>query len=121
MTMTQITNKKELLAALAEWVPNQFGRDGELRSATVFTELDSDRAMGISKELIDNLREEFNRHPPVGLTPQDFIRIAARNIDLSTQEELLHFMWQVGIMWETILNRIEKLKEVPKPPIIGDN
>ena len=119
--MSQITNKKELLLALAEWVPNQFGKDGELRSATIFTAVDSDRAIEINKELIDNLRDEFNRHPPVGLTPQDFIRIAARNIDLNTQEELLHFMWQTGIMWETILNRIEKLKGGENPLTIGEN
>lgn len=117
-----ISNKKELLAALSEWVPNQFGRDGEMRSATIFTDLDSERAIEISKELIDNLRDEFNRHAPAELTPQDFVRIAGRNIDLNTDVELLHFMWQTGIMWETIINRIEKLKFIPpEPPNIGEN
>lgn len=117
--MTQITNKKELLAALGPWVPNQFGRGGEPRTAGIFADIDSDRAIEINKEIIDNLRDEFNKHPPIDLPPQDFIRIAARNIDLNTELERLHFMWQVGIMWETIMNRIEQMKQ--PPPIIGEN
>ncbi len=119
----EITNKKELLAALSPWIPNQFGQNGEPRSPGIFDAIESDRAMALNKEIIDNLREEFNKHAPFELTPQEFIRIAARNIDLNTQEERLHFMWQTGIMWETIMNRIEKLKSQEPPPnsFIGDN
>jgi hypothetical protein len=116
-----ITNKKELLAALAPWIPAQFGADGSPRIASVFNELEHERAMEINMELIDNLREEFNKHPPIDVTPQDFIRIAARNVDLNTSEELLHFMWQTGIMWETTLNRIKEQKGPPPPPNIGEN
>lgn len=115
-----ITNKKELLAALAPWVPSQFGQYGEPRSSTIFFDVESDRALEINKQLLDNLKEEFNRHPPVDLPPQDFIRIAARDIDLNTQQELLHFMWQCGIIWETVLNRIG-VKQGPQQPFMGEN
>lgn len=120
--MEQINNKKELLAALAPWVPTQFGRAGDPQTYGIFDAIDTERAKELNKEIIDNLRNEFNKHPPVNLTPQDFIRIAARNIDLNIQEERLHFMWQVGIMWETIMNRIEQMKmQPPSEPNIGDN
>lgn len=115
--MEQITNKKELLAALNPWIPSMVGEQGEERASTLFTELDSGRAADINKEVIDNLRDEFNKHAPIGITPQEFIRIAARNIDLNTQIEMLQFMFQVGLMWETTMNRIDAaLKKLPPPP-----
>lgn len=123
--MEQITNKKELLAALSPWIPSMVGEKGEERASTLFMDVDSDRAAEINKEVIDNLREEFNKHSPIGITPQEFLRIAARNVDLNTQVELLHFMFQVGLMWETTVNRIDEMlkKQMPPPnsPNIGDN
>jgi hypothetical protein len=119
-----ITNKKELLAALSPWIPSMVGEKGEERASTLFSDIDSDRAADINKEVIDNLKEEFNKHSPIGITPQEFIRIAARNIDLNTQVELLHFMFQVGLMWETTVNRIDELlkrQKPPEPPNIGEN
>lgn len=120
---TQIANKKQLLAALSEWVPSQFGKDGEPRIASIFDALETERAMEITKEMADNLRDEFNLHPPVGLTPQQFVRIAARNVDLNTETELLHFMWQVGILWSTVMDRIAKMKQElpPLPPFPTEN
>lgn len=115
--MEQITNKKELLAALSPWIPSMVGEQGEERASTLFADIESDRAADINKEVIDNLKEEFNKHSPIGITPQEFIRIAARNIDLNTQVELLHFMFQVGLMWETTTNRLdEMIKRQQRPP-----
>ena len=93
------------------------GEQGEERASTLFADIESDRAADINKEVIDNLKEEFNKHSPIGITPQEFIRIAARNIDLNTQVELLHFMFQVGLMWETTTNRLdEMIKRQQRPP-----
>lgn len=122
--MEQITNKKELLAALSPWIPSMVGEKGEERASTLFADIDSDRAADINKEVIDNLRDEFNKHSPIGITPQEFIRIAARNVDLNAQVELLHFMFQVGLMWEVTTNKLDELlKRMPPPeaPNIGDN
>lgn len=121
--MKNITNKKQLLAALSPWVPAMLGEQGEERSATLFSDIDSDRALEINKEVIENLRDEFNKHSPIGITPQEFTRVAARNVDLNTQVEMLHFMFQIGLMWETTVNRIEEMKKkIPPPtPNIGDN
>lgn len=115
--MEQITNKKELLAALSPWIPSMVGEKGEERASTLFADIESERAADINKEVIDNLRDEFNRHAPIGITPQEFIKIAARNIDLNTQVEMFQFMFQVGLMWETTMNRIDAaLKKLPPPP-----
>ena len=116
--MTQITNKKELLAALSEWVPGRIGADGSLRIASIFEGVDHDRAMEIIKEINDNLRDEFNRHPPVDLTPQDFMRIAARNVDLNSQTEILTFVYHVGIIWEKVFTRITAMNQPPPGSIL---
>lgn len=122
--MEQITNKKELLAALSPWIPSMIGEKGEGRASSLFIDLESDRAADINKEVIDNLRDEFNKHSPLGITPQEFIRIAARNIDLNNQLEMFQFMFQVGLMWETTTNRIDEMvKKQQRPPDlnIGEN
>lgn len=115
----QITNKKELLAALSPWIPSMVGEHGEERAVTLFSDIDSDRALELNTEIIDNLRKEFNKYPAIGITPQEFVRIAARNIDLNNQLEMFHFMFQVGLMWETTANALDKLKERKAPPPFG--
>lgn len=116
----QITNKKELLNALTEvWVPRRVNSHGEAGSTSIFEELDSDRAWQINTEMQENLVEDLTENIGAERSPAEFVRVLGRNLELNGDLELLHFMWQAGILYDTILN-LNRTGGI-KPPAIGEN
>lgn len=115
-----VTNKKELLDALAsDGVMQGFELDGVAVMYTMFEDVDRGRAKFISKEieenLIDYLRENGKTRDismgevkgvefKLSFTPISFIKALLRNVELNSDVECLHSIYEIAGHHTKLLN-----------------
>jgi hypothetical protein len=116
-----VTTKKELTALFADPMFQGLTEQGQEISYTLFQNIEYPRASEISGQLSDNivdwLFEDFKFKEDhleirVQLNIVSFAHAALRNVDLNSQEEVLHATFQMGYLFDRVLNRMNQIKRL---------
>lgn len=93
------SNKKELLEGINESEFQGLDESGEIVVFSVFN-LDNKRAENIARDVTENILEwlkgQKDSDPGLGYSPQTFMKVAARNLELNGEAEVNHFIYTCG-------------------------
>jgi hypothetical protein len=116
-----VTTKKELTALFADPMFQGLTEQGQEISYTLFQNIEYPRASEISKQLSENIIDWMMEDFKLGegyieLTVQfnivSFAHAALRNVELNSQEEVLHATFQMGYLFDRVLNRMKQFKQL---------
>jgi hypothetical protein len=116
-----VTTKKELTALFADPMFQGLTEQGQEISYTLFQNIEYPRASEISKQLSENIIDWMMEDFKLGegyieLTVQfnivSFAHAVLRNVELHSQEEVLHATFQMGYLFDRVLNRMKQFKQL---------
>jgi len=111
----ELNNKNDLKAIMAESDMQGLNEQGEFESFSVFEGPDKLTSWRIFKAIRENLRVHLNNQQfeqgRIEITALEMLQVCMEGIELSTTGEVLHFIWEVGRVYQETRMKLEVLKE----------
>lgn len=111
----ELNNKNDLKAILAESDMQGLNDQGEFESFSVFEGVNKMTSWKIFKAIRENLRIHLNdqqfANGHIEITALEMIQVCMKDIDMHTTAETLHFVWEVGRVYQETRMKLEVLKE----------